>query len=167
MEKIESTITTVVSRIIENAPAKSLFFCPCAEIEGLVTEIRSNSRHFGLFIAADASRVSSERVRAVANVLIGRGLAWLCTWGPDCERVHDSFDLALLEFDPQGARGVIMTTWHDDEPLSEAIWFFVSAASPDKSYEKTCLDWIVAGVGTDQWNENVRTETIRIASQEN
>ena len=167
MEKIRSTITTAVSRIVENAPAKSLFFCPCEDFEGLATEVRSNSPHFGLFIAADASKVSNERVRAVANVLIGRGLAWLCTWGPDCEKVHDDFDSAAVLADPECKRGVIMTTWHDDEPLSEAIWFFVSAAFPDKSYEKTCLEWIVAGVGTDQWNENVRTETIKVASQEN
>jgi hypothetical protein len=81
--------------------------------------------------------------------------------------VHDSCELAELEFDPQGARGVIMTTWHDDEPLSEAIWFFVSAAFPDESYEKTCLEWIVVGVGTDQWNESVRTETTKVAREEN
>jgi hypothetical protein len=81
--------------------------------------------------------------------------------------VHDSFDFADLEFDPQGKRGVIMTTWHDDEPLSEAVWYFLSAAFPDDSYQKTCLDWIVAGVGTDQWNETVRTETTKVASQEN
>ncbi len=129
-------------------------------------QVRPNSPHFGLFIAADASKISNERIRAVAKLLIGRGLAYLCTWGPDCERVHDSFDFADLEFDPQGTRAVIMTTWHDDESLSEAIWFFVSAAFPDESYEKTCLEWIVAGVGTDKWNESVRTETTKVANQE-
>jgi hypothetical protein len=167
MEKIKTAITAVVSRIIENAPTRSLFFCPCENFEGLAMEVRSNSHHFGLFIAADASKVSDERIRAIAKVLLGRGLAYLCAWGPECERVHDIFDLAELELDPQGTRGVVMTTWHNDEPLSEAIWFFVSAAYPDESYEKTCLEWIVAGVGTEQWNESIRTETTNVASQEN
>jgi len=167
MEKIKSAVTTVISRITENAPARSLFFCPCENFEGLAMQVRPNSPHFGLFIAADASKVSDERIRAVAKELIGRGLACLCTWGPDCERAHDSFDLADLEFDPQGARGVIMTTWHEDEPLSDAIWFFISAAFPDESYEKSCLEWIVAAVGTNQWNESVRTEMTKVASKEN
>jgi hypothetical protein len=62
MEKIKSAVTAVVSRIIENAPSRSLFFCQCENFEGLATEVRSNSPHFGLFIAADASKVSDERI---------------------------------------------------------------------------------------------------------
>jgi hypothetical protein len=31
-----------------------------------------------------------------------------------------------------------MTTWHNDEPLAEVIWFLLRTAWPDDVYAETC-----------------------------
>jgi hypothetical protein len=50
----------------------------------------------------------------------------MMAWGLDCGSWDDSVDWAnLSRFDygdiPEEA--FVMTTWHDDEPLSETFWF--------------------------------------------
>jgi hypothetical protein len=42
--------------------------------------------------------------------------------GPDCERVHDIIDEVIVNRNPgETDEDVIMTTWHDDEALNEAL----------------------------------------------
>jgi hypothetical protein len=55
--------------------------------------------HFVLFLALDARNVSSAALAAFAQKTYRQGLAYLCAWGPDCERVHDVFGSTLLADD--------------------------------------------------------------------
>ena len=61
--------------------------------------------------------------------MLEQGIAYLCVWGTDCERVHDLFDLERMPDEPKGR--VVMTTWHSKESLSEALWFFANCVEPD------------------------------------
>jgi hypothetical protein len=75
--------------------------------------------------------------------------------------VHDCFDDAILERELDGSPedtsdATIMTTWHSDELLSEALWFFVNSAFPSQAFEKTCREWVVASVDNSGWEEAVR-----------
>ena len=58
----------------------------------------------------------------------------MCAWGVDCTLWDDSVDHANLEQFSYGDippdRSVI-TTWHEDEPLEEAIWFAKHSARHD------------------------------------
>ena len=57
-------------------------------------------------------------------------------WGPDCERVHDIIDEEDIGPNPPPTMDrVVMTTWHDDKSLAEAIWFVLHNSWPDESYE--------------------------------
>ena len=80
---------------------------------------------FALFLACDATELSAELIEEFASYCIDRGLFWVSTWGADSERVHDIFDRVDVVQDPQP--GIVMSTWHDDEPLEEALLLFWDA----------------------------------------
>ncbi len=119
------------------------------------------SRHFALFTAFDLSGVSSEGILLVANHLIDRGLAYASCWGEDCKRWHDAIDAVrpvdLHDDDRplEEQRDVLMTTWHDGEPLDEALFFFGRLALPTPRYAVECRDYVIAA--TSNYVDLIRT----------
>src|SRR4051812_27491703 len=84
---------------------------------------------FTLFLALDGDRYSDDVLVSLAERCRRRGLAWLCPWGPGCSRVHDLFDLAFVNEELRGVEGPdVATTWHEQEPLAEALWFAIDLA---------------------------------------
>src|SRR5580704_406521 len=156
MEKLTGNVKSEVFELSPDMPPKNLYLSSVGNIESLVDEIAPSSQDFGLFLALDADSLDDGKIGQVAKRLLLKGLVYLCAWGPDCERVHDLFDLAALEMDPQQNRAVIMTTWHADEPLHEAVWFFVNSAFPDEAYARTCHDWVFAPIGHPDWEKAIR-----------
>jgi hypothetical protein len=127
-------------------------------LEEVPASLESCSPHFILLLALDASSIEDERVSSVAKALLLRGLAGLSVWGPDCSRVHDLFD---LERDPDETdERVVVTTWHADEPLSEAVRYFDLCAYPSTDFERDCSDWVAIAVGDQCWEEGMRTALI-------
>jgi hypothetical protein len=115
------------------------------------------SRHFVLFLAADASDLSDEDVAAFAERALDQGMVYLSTWGRDSERVHDVFEEAAAEWAPDAdADDALLSEWHEDEPLSEALRFSVASASPAHAFEKSCKATLVAVVGDPDAAEMVR-----------
>ncbi len=107
-----------------------------------VGEFEPPARRFGCFLVMDASRVDDETIRELVRALLGAGAAYFATWGPGCQRVHDLIDAQRPEDEP-GPDDVVMTTWHDDENLDEAIWESIYVAMPAGRYEDGC-DAVVA-----------------------
>ena len=71
----------------------------------------------------DASEDWRERV---TEWLVESGCLYAVTWGKDCQKWHDSVDGAnLREFEHGDIPDdrFVMTTWHEGEPLKEALWF--------------------------------------------
>jgi hypothetical protein len=117
--------------------------------EELTDVIQSESPHFLLFVALDAAGIAEERIRKVSRRLIDQGCVGLCVWGNECERVHDTFD---LERGPdENDTHVVMTTWHDEESLEEALWYFANCAYPTDGFEPTCNEWVAVSIGNDKW----------------
>lgn len=60
----------------------------------------------------------------------------MMAWGQDCSSWDDSVDMENLKAHDYGEvpeSDVIMTTWHDDEPLKDVFWFSkYSAVHPKK-----------------------------------
>ena len=112
----------------KNTTESNRRFCAgyVAAIEDVPPVLRSSSDPCCLFLAVDATAVSDAAIRNVARRLLQHGIAYLCVWGPDCERVHDQFDLERMPEEPKGR--VVMTTWHSKEGLSDALWFFATCA---------------------------------------
>jgi hypothetical protein len=119
--------------------------------------IPASERHFVLFLAWDASRETDESVRKLARSLFAKGLAYLVAWGPDCSRVHDLFDFVGIDegwdLTPES---VVMTTWHDDEALASALWFFLFNTIPDEAYEATCQAGLAVAIDNSEWAAKIR-----------
>jgi hypothetical protein len=89
------------------------------------------SAPFCALIVSEAAAGDAWRER-VTEWLVESGCLYAVAWGLDCEAWHDSVDEAnLREFDygdiPDDQ--FVMTTWHSNEPLSEAFWFAGQCAS--------------------------------------
>jgi hypothetical protein len=109
------------------------------------------TQHFAAFVACDATSVDSSVLEALARSLLKSGCVYFCSWGPNCEKVHDCFDSECYAKFP-----VIMTTWHDEESLDEALWFFVSDTHPDEAYYSTCGCGVAISIGNTAWSEHIR-----------
>ncbi|WP_027580600.1 hypothetical protein [Bradyrhizobium sp. Ai1a-2] len=83
------------------------------------------SRPFRAIIIADEA-VSEAWRNQISTWLIEVGCLYVVAWGIDCEAWHDSVDWANLDafnFGDIPDDRLVMTIWHDNEPLSEALWF--------------------------------------------
>jgi hypothetical protein len=83
---------------------------------------------FVVMTAFDATRLDDATLYAFARRLILAGCRYVCTWGPDSERVHDIFDAANIDLDESLKEIFVMSTWHDDESLDEALWYATQCA---------------------------------------
>src|SRR5713101_1066953 len=154
---MEILLRNVRSEALPDRQGKDIYLCPSATIDTLATQITPSSPNFGLLLAMDAQSVDSGQIGELAEKLASKGLAYLCAWGPDCERVHDTFDeIAVLRDLEQKDDNVIMTTWHSDESLEGSLWFFVNCAFPAQAYEESCKAWIVAPIGNAEWEQRIR-----------
>lgn len=75
--------------------------------------------------------VTPEWQWAISKWLVAAGCLYMCAWGPGCSSWDDSVDYANLEAFSYGEipeDRFVMTTWHDGEPLEEALWFAKYAA---------------------------------------
>jgi hypothetical protein len=158
MEKLATNLTSEVFGVEDGFGTQHFFLCPAESLQSLTRKIAPISKHFALFLAIDGCSLHSESVGEAARELIEKGLASLCVWGADCERIHDIFDETGVELDLDQNRAVIMTTWHDAEPLEEAIWYFMNCAIPDEAYRRTCKDWIFAPIGNLDWASTIRAQ---------
>lgn len=120
-------------------------------IESLAPELRNLSRPFVLLLAIDATKLKDSQITMAAREAISCGLAYLCVWGPDCERIHDLFDQEIVQQQIEhGQDDVIMTTWHNKESLNDALWYFRNVAWPADRFSH-CKDWIAVAVNNQAW----------------
>ena len=82
---------------------------------------------FVLFTGGDATSASDAQIARYAQASIASGCAYVCCWGPDCERVHDAFYWAAAD-------QTVYSTWHSDERMAEAMYFaaFLTHLDPDE-----------------------------------
>src|ERR1700683_4550325 len=145
-------------------PEKVVYLCTSDKIENMADKITPRSPNFGLFVALNAQHVTDDSILKAAKRLLSKGLACLCAWGPDCKRVHDLFDVAAREInDELSGNNVIMTTWHSDESIVEALGFFIHCEFVTEKFEKTCKDWIIASICNSEWEQLIRSRTASIS----
>lgn len=87
--------------------------------------------------------VSDEWRNSTARWLVAAGCLYAVAWGTECEKWHDAVDWAVLETFDYGDipdDKFVITTWHADEPLSEALWFAGNCAfHPNVELGRTVL----------------------------
>ncbi len=106
------------------------------------------TKHFLCLLAADFTSASDGEIIALANSLLEFGASYFVCWGAGCERAHDLIDdLTLLVEPPVPDDSIIMSTWHANETLSEALFFLLCNAWPDSAYVDSTGSLIAVSVG--------------------
>ena len=110
--------------------------------------------NFVCLLAWDSLGATTEQISCLAEVLLREGASYFVCWGPGCERVHDIIDEVVSH--PDADYGVpinscIMTTWHDSEPLAEALLFFLVNSWPDDHYQDSTDVGLAISVGSPEW----------------
>jgi hypothetical protein len=113
--------------------------------------------HFVCFIAWDARNASTNAVALFIKHLLGAGAAYVSSWGPDCQRVHDITDETRSSLGARDrADSVVMTTWHENESLDHALWSFLFNTFPEDSFEQTTRSALAVIVGNPDWAALIR-----------
>jgi hypothetical protein len=138
----------------EEVTGRTLFVLDVPCLADIPAVIQVPGPYFVCLLAWDARQASTADLEAVAARLLDAGCVYAVCWGPDCERVHDAFDTADIARQPDGPWA--MTTWHNNEPLFEAIWFALFVACPDDAFVDECRSVVGMSVGSAAWAAEVR-----------
>jgi hypothetical protein len=133
---------------------RSLFVLDAARPDD-VPAVLAVEGQFVCLLACDAASMAAREIAKLAARLLAAGCVYICTWGPDCSRVHDIFDEADVARSPEGPW--VMSSWHDDDPLDEAIWFLLFNAHPDPTFADGCRSAVGISIGMPTWAATIRT----------
>lgn len=78
-----------------------------------------------LWIGMDVTATNNDELSALAEAIVASNPYYVCCWGPACEDLHDAVDAVIVQRDIDTGREhpLIMTTWHTDGSLAEAVDF--------------------------------------------
>ena len=83
--------------------------------------------------------VTQEWRDRIAEWLLKSGCLYVIAWGIECDTV-DWTNLEEFDFGDIPDDKFVMTSWHDDQPLSEALFFAGQCAfHPDVKLEQTVI----------------------------
>jgi hypothetical protein len=124
-----------------------------SSLADLPQDFRWPSRRFTCLLMLDAASSASASLPHFAEHLLRDGCVYISSWGPRCKYVHDIFDETLveLEVDAGLTLGTVMTTWHSDKPLSDAIDFFALWAKPVDALRENCDSAVLISVAHADW----------------
>jgi hypothetical protein len=155
-------VTAPIELIGESMDGRSLYLSTIGALDEWRPAIEEPEPYFILFLALDASELADEVVTTFAEKLAAQGVGYVCAWGPECSHVHDLFDYALyvdnedLRREADENDTTIMTSWHADEDLDEALYFAVFNAYPDDYYSHGSNALLAVVVGSPEWSSHVR-----------
>jgi hypothetical protein len=126
-----TALPTFSPELVHRPTGRSAFIV-CAENLLTSNPVSIDKTRYVLFIASEKSVISAE-VRD-ARRWVDAGVGYMCAWGPASSELDDLFDYAT--FLPEVGTPLtftLMTTWHDNEPLEDALWFaFYNTTAPDE-----------------------------------
>jgi len=131
---------------------------------------------FCTLIVCEASKSDTDAAYEMAARLIHRGNSYVCCWGLGCNLVETQFDMFYV-CDEAGESKAghslsgtkrflfpLITTSHAEEPLREAVWYFLHVVLPHDAASHTeidmhepwpCTDWLAIVIGKDEWKDEV------------
>ncbi len=71
---------------------RDLYFLNAKDHDDIPGSLNFSSPNFICLIAWDSDRSSVDEISSLVEPLINSGASYFCTWGNDCERVHDIID---------------------------------------------------------------------------
>jgi len=106
---------------------------------------------FTLLVAAQASPEKEIAIQRFARDAVVDGCGYVCAWGLGCENVHDLFDIEAIAADR-----FVMSTWHSDEELHEALYFALILAFSDEDEFPEAGESAVVLAVEEPWITEVR-----------
>jgi hypothetical protein len=134
---------------------RDLYLLELRALEDWPRELDLGSEPFCLLVAADSRGEAPQAIATFASAALTAGCVFACAWGPGCELVHDTFDAIFNESNYSGDP-VVMTTWHENETLQQALTFLMRDAVPKDPWIASCRSSVVAVIGNDHWAAEVR-----------
>jgi hypothetical protein len=121
-------------------------------------QVPPTAGQFACLCVLDGRKIDEATILTFFCALLRLGCAYLCCWGPDCERIHDLMDSEFeREARLESRVGCIMTTWHAQERLEDAVDFFLRSTYPDEGYAPAGCTWALAiAMQLDGWALQVR-----------
>jgi hypothetical protein len=127
------------------------------------SSLQLSSRHFRLLVAADIEKVPAKVVSEFASEALSKGMVYFCAWGPGCSRFHDIVDEEIVA-DEIGERrfvgpnksDIVITTWHEDDTLEEALDFLATCAYPTDGFASDSELRLVICVRNSGWSRTSR-----------
>lgn len=136
---------------------RDLFSLSLPGVLDVPSKLNLSSKYFGVLLACDADNLEDAVVVNLARSLIAQGMRYFCSWGKDCERVHDLVDSVIVKHNLEETDdSVIITMWYADESLDEALWQFLYVAFPANDYEKDCHADLAIIVGNSEWTRQTK-----------
>jgi hypothetical protein len=127
-----------------------VFLLGITSLDNMPENLQLPSKRFVCLLAMDARGLGVNLISALAEKLLNAGCVYFCCWGPDCERVHDIVDDVIVD---KGVTpiswGHVMTTWHSNDSLQEAVEFFLWLAAPNTTHAAHCASALALRVGND------------------
>lgn len=144
-------MSEVVIDTLKSGKRRAIHLVHLRDLSEWPVVLPTRGEHLVLWVGMDATAASTEQITAIGERALDSGMVYLCAWGADCERVHDTIDEVIWERDlGSSERDVILTTWHSGEPLDDALWFFVNTAWPAEAYMESTRDWYAVVVGENR-----------------
>jgi hypothetical protein len=102
-----------------------------------------------LIHAADED-ISDEEQETLSDQIIVSGCRYAVCAGHHCESWHDSMDKAVIKRmgGEVADENLVMTTWHDNEPLGDIVFFFLKLTSIDNFTADRSIVLLVGGDGS-------------------
>ena len=109
---------------------REVFLAELDELSTWPAPEQSPINWFSAFVALDARGISDAELHEFGRRCVASQCVFVCAWGPGCDRVHDAFDEAFVDAEQAGENPpFLMSTWHDNESLDDALWFALSTAT--------------------------------------
>ena len=129
-----ASVTARLERLGEYGEAT--LFASHLDVAGTTLPVHSiDSPHFLCLLGGDFTKTAASELVQLVTGLIEAGACYFICWGDGCEAVHDLIDDILIGDDRFASEEtIIMTTWHSDETIEDALFFLLCAASPAEHY---------------------------------
>lgn len=119
-----------------------------------------------MLLAWDAPDLDSTELDDVVRPLVDARLTYFCTYGRNCEALHDAAERAYVKKESKSDCPLdffTMTTWHKNESLEEAVRFFKLLAIPSEPNVFAEFDRFAVAVGNPQWRKVI--ERVLVANE--
>ena len=146
----------------ERSHPREVYLLSIERLSDLPSRLKVPCQRFVMLLTADTTGADLDKT-VLADSILGAGCVYFCAWGPGCEAMHDVVDDVFLErIDYAPDKGVLMTTWHDSEPLADAVEFALLSAWPDDYYLDGCGAVVLAVSGNDAWASEIEATAMRV-----